>query len=84
MTGFNTSAVTVYWVGFCVILLAFILSWFFKVPALRRSSALQEQADNARTADDLQVQATAAADAMGSPTAPGTGSIPVQRDRSAV
>jgi len=79
MSGFNASAVTVYWVGFAVILLAFILSWFFKAPPLRKSSALQEQADQENTADDLEVQAVKAADTMGSPTAPVTGSIPVQR-----
>jgi len=45
MTGFNTSAVSIYWVGLGVILVAFILSWFFKVPPLRQRSALQEQAD---------------------------------------
>ena len=45
MTGFNTSAVSIYWVGLGVIVLAFILSWFFKVPPLRQRSALQEQAD---------------------------------------
>jgi hypothetical protein len=82
MTGFNSSAVTVYWVGFAVILLAFVLSWFFKAPPLRKSSALQEQADNEGTADDLEVQAVKAADTMGSPTAPVTGSIPVQRGAS--
>ncbi|PCN46971.1 MFS transporter [Curtobacterium sp. 'Ferrero'] len=82
MTGFNASAVTVYWVGFGVILLAFVLSWFFKAPPLRKSSALQEQADSAGTADDLEVQAVAAADTMGSPTAPSTGSVSVQRGRS--
>ncbi|NUU49393.1 MFS transporter, partial [Curtobacterium luteum] len=82
MTGFNTSAVTVYWVGFAVILLAFVLSWFFKAPPLRKSSALQEQADTAGTADDLELQAVAAADTMGSPTAPTTGSIRVQHGRS--
>jgi EmrB/QacA subfamily drug resistance transporter len=82
MTGFNTSAVTVYWVGFGVILLAFVLSWFFKAPPLRKSSALQEQADADGTADDLEVQAVTAATTMGSPTVPTTGSITVQRPRS--
>ncbi len=82
MTGFNASAVTVYWVGFAVILLAFVLSWFFKAPPLRKSSALQEQADSAGTADDLEVQAVAAADTTGSLTAPNTGSIPVQQGRT--
>ena len=55
MTGFNVSAVKIYWVGLSVILLAFVLSWFFKVPPLRQRSALQEQADDAGTADDLEV-----------------------------
>jgi len=82
MSGFNASAVTVYWVGFSVILLAFVLSFFFKAPPLRKSSALQEQADDAGTADDLEAQAVRAADTMGSPTAPVTGSIPVQGGRS--
>jgi EmrB/QacA subfamily drug resistance transporter len=78
MKGFNTSAVSIYWVGLGVILLAFVLSWFFKVPPLRQTSALQEQADK-DTADDLEIEAVAAANTMGSPTAPSTGSIPVQR-----
>ncbi|QGF25147.1 DHA2 family efflux MFS transporter permease subunit [Raineyella fluvialis] len=47
MAGFNASAVTIYWVGLGVALLAFALSWFFKVPPLRTRSALQEQADKA-------------------------------------
>ena len=45
--GFNSSVVLVYWIGLVVILLAFILSLFFKVPPLRKTSALQEQADKA-------------------------------------
>ncbi|MFJ4165674.1 MDR family MFS transporter [Microbacterium sp. NPDC089698] len=45
MIGFIQGLVTLYWVGFGVILLAFILTWFFKVPPLRARSALQEQAD---------------------------------------
>ena len=45
MIGFIQGLVTLYWVGFGVILLAFVLTWFFKVPPLRARSALQEQAD---------------------------------------
>nr|WP_285727236.1 MDR family MFS transporter [Psychromicrobium sp. YIM S02556] len=45
MTGFNNSAVSIYWVGLGVIALAFLLSWFFRVPPLRQNSALQEQAN---------------------------------------
>jgi hypothetical protein len=47
LVGFNNSVVTVYWIGMLVILLAFVLTWFFKVPPLRKTSALQEQADKA-------------------------------------
>lgn len=47
MVGFTQSAVTIYWVGFGVLLLAFVLSWFFRVPPLRSRSALQERADEA-------------------------------------
>jgi EmrB/QacA subfamily drug resistance transporter len=79
MVGFNASAVSVYWVGFAVILLAFVLTWFFKVPPLRKTSALQEQADQQGTADDLAAEAASAASNMGSLTAPSTGSIEVQR-----
>lgn len=79
MVGFNTSAVSIYWVGLGVILLAFVLTWFFKTPPLRRQSALQEQADSAGTADDLEAEAVSAANTMGSPTAPATGSVEVRR-----
>lgn len=51
MVGFTQSAVTIYWVGFGVLILAFVLSWFFKVPPLRQRSALQEMADEAGTTD---------------------------------
>jgi EmrB/QacA subfamily drug resistance transporter len=51
LVGFNQSVVLVYWIGLGVILLAFILSLFFKVPPLRQRSALQEQADNAGTTE---------------------------------
>jgi len=47
LVAFNSSVVLVYWIGLGVILLAFLLSLFFKVPPLRQRSALQEQADNA-------------------------------------
>ncbi|GAA4664605.1 MDR family MFS transporter [Frondihabitans cladoniiphilus] len=50
LTGFNVSAVRIYWVGLSVILLAFVLSWFFKVPPLRKHSALQQQANEAAPA----------------------------------
>jgi EmrB/QacA subfamily drug resistance transporter len=47
MTGFTQAIVVIYWVGVGVLLLAFVLSLFFKAPPLRRVSALQEQADAA-------------------------------------
>ncbi len=60
LTGFNNSAVTIYWVGLAVILLAFVLTWFFKVPPLRKSSALQEAADGEPTTEEIQTQAARA------------------------
>jgi EmrB/QacA subfamily drug resistance transporter len=43
--GFNASVVSIYWIGLGVILAAFVLSLFFKVPPLRKTSALQQRAD---------------------------------------
>jgi hypothetical protein len=37
--------VTIYWVGLGVMLLAFMFTWFFKVPPLRTRSALEEKSD---------------------------------------
>lgn len=79
MSGFNNSAVVIYWVGFGVIVLAFILSWFFKVPPLRPRSALQEQADAQGTADDLSSDAALAAAETGAMTGPDTGVIKTHR-----
>ncbi|OEI68429.1 MDR family MFS transporter [Curtobacterium sp. ER1/6] len=92
MAGFNASSVTIYWVGLGVILLAFVLTWFFKVPPLRQRSALQEQhdaANGASSADedgsapsaqaDLEARAGLAAAEAGSFTGPMTGSTPTQR-----
>ncbi|MGN6403238.1 MDR family MFS transporter [Sinomonas sp.] len=79
MVGFNTSAVSIYWVGLGVIILAFILTWFFKTPPLRQRSALQEQADKQQTAEDLEVYVAAAAAETGAQAAPATGTIRVHR-----
>ena len=79
MVGFNAAAVSIYWVGLAVILLAFILSWFFKVPPLRQRSALQEQADQQQSAEDLEVYVAAAAAETGAQAAPATGTIRVHR-----
>jgi EmrB/QacA subfamily drug resistance transporter len=46
LVGFNQSAVEVYWVALLVVLIAFVLTWFFKTPPLRAKSALQEAADD--------------------------------------
>ncbi|WP_349814819.1 MFS transporter [Curtobacterium sp. MCJR17_043] len=73
LVGFSDSAVTVYWVGLAVVLVAFVLTWFFRVPPLRKTSALQEQADAARkSADDdrLTVDAQQAAAGSGSLVSP--------------
>ncbi|BDZ44528.1 hypothetical protein GCM10025866_04370 [Naasia aerilata] len=71
LTGFNTSTVMVFWVGFAVILLAFLLSLFFKVPPLRQRSALQEQADDhAAASAQLESEAGLAAAEAGSFTGP--------------
>ncbi len=86
MAGFNASSVTIYWVGLGVILLAFVLTWFFRVPPLRQRSALQERADAAGSASDgpdaeaqLEASAGMAAAEAGSFTGPMTGSTPTQR-----
>ena len=50
MVGFNDSARTIYWVGLGVILAAFVLTWFFRVPPLSQRSGLQSQADDAASA----------------------------------
>ncbi|WP_240977355.1 MDR family MFS transporter [Planctomonas sp. JC2975] len=60
LVGFNASAVTVYWVAMFVVLLAFVLSLFFKTPPLRAKSALQE------AADEEAIQAVEAAEETGS------------------
>ncbi|MGJ4845826.1 MULTISPECIES: MDR family MFS transporter [unclassified Leifsonia] len=52
LVGFNQSAIEVYWVALIVVLIAFVLTWFFKTPPLRAKSALQEAADDAADAAD--------------------------------
>jgi len=56
LVGFNASAVQVYWVAMIVVLIAFVLSLFFKTPPLRAKSALQEAADDAADAADAQAE----------------------------
>lgn len=64
LVAFNASAVTVYRVALWVVLVAFILSLFFKTPPLRAKSALQE------AADDAAIDAKRAADEADSPVEP--------------
>ncbi|GAA1952304.1 MDR family MFS transporter [Microbacterium deminutum] len=47
LVAFNASAVTIYRVAMWVVLIAFVLSLFFRTPPLRAKSALQEAADDA-------------------------------------
>ncbi|MGN6743189.1 MAG: MDR family MFS transporter, partial [Amnibacterium sp.] len=70
LNGFNASAVQIYWVGLIVLLVAFVITWFFKVPPLRQRSALQEQADHAAAKDAVAVSAGSAAAEAGSLNAP--------------
>ncbi len=59
LVGFNTSVVGIYWIGFGVIILAFILTLFFKVPPLRKFSALQERANAQGVTDTGSIRAQA-------------------------
>jgi hypothetical protein len=70
LVAFNASAVLVYWVAMFVVLIAFVLTIFFRTPPLRDRSALQEAADEG-------LLATAAAEEVGALVSPGvaTGSI---------
>jgi EmrB/QacA subfamily drug resistance transporter len=54
--GFNSSVINIYWIGLGVILLAFVLSLFFKVPPLRKTSALQQRADESGTTETGRIR----------------------------
>jgi len=77
LVAFNVSAVLVYWVAMFVVLVAFVLSLFFRTPPLRDRSALQEAADEG-------LLATEAAEEVGALVSPGTatGSIDTDAVRS--
>jgi EmrB/QacA subfamily drug resistance transporter len=45
LTGFNDAVVSVYAVAVAVVLLAFVITWFFRVPELHNRSALEEKAE---------------------------------------
>ncbi|WP_241492190.1 MDR family MFS transporter [Microbacterium testaceum] len=70
LVGFNSSAVTVYWVAMSVVLLAFVLSLFFRTPPLRSKSALQEAADERRGQEDEEKRAEESAAQTGALIAP--------------
>jgi hypothetical protein len=70
LVGFNSSATSVYWVAMGVVLLAFVLSLFFRTPPLRAKSALQEAADERRGKDDEEKRAEEAAAQTGALIAP--------------
>ncbi|GAB3151862.1 MDR family MFS transporter [Microbacterium neimengense] len=79
LVGFNDSATVVYRVALGVVLLAFVLTLFFRTPPLRAKSALQEAADEAAAASeahDPAVLAQAAAADAGALVAPDTGPVP--------
>ncbi|MFM6975035.1 MAG: MDR family MFS transporter [Agromyces sp.] len=48
LTGFIEASITVFWVAFFVVAIAFLLSLFFKPAPLRNVSAMQERHDEAR------------------------------------
>ncbi|MFZ4893647.1 MDR family MFS transporter [Plantibacter sp. Mn2098] len=93
LTGFSNATVSVFWVSFAVVTVAFILSFFLKAPPLRAKSALQERsdqlADESRLASiendavtdgsDFAIAAQHAADLTGSPVSPDTASNQVIR-----
>nr|WP_251858490.1 MFS transporter [Herbiconiux sp. L3-i23] len=81
LSGFNASTLAIFWIGLGVVLLAFVLTLFFKTPPLRQKSALQEQADKAGGIADLEAEAVAAANMTGALIEPNTstGSVPVRR-----
>jgi EmrB/QacA subfamily drug resistance transporter len=54
--GFNTSVIQIYWIGLGVILLAFVLTLFFRVPPLRKTSALQQRADEGGTTETGRIK----------------------------
>ncbi|TBN58662.1 DHA2 family efflux MFS transporter permease subunit [Glaciihabitans arcticus] len=72
LQGFNDAAVSIFWVGLVVVLVAFVLSWFLKATPLRSKSALQENAEA-----EAAVAAQRAADQTGALVEPGTGAVNV-------
>jgi EmrB/QacA subfamily drug resistance transporter len=93
LTGFANATVTVFWVSFAVVAVAFVLSFFLKATPLRAKSALQERSDelaeenrlasieddSVTDGSDFAIAAQHAADLAGSPIAPDTASNQVIR-----
>jgi len=83
LKGFNASTIEIYWVGLIVILVAFVLTWFLRVPPLRNVSALQQRADAAAAkaagehsgAEELEFEAVSAADRTGALVTATTGQL---------
>ncbi|WP_423919878.1 MDR family MFS transporter [Frigoribacterium sp. 2-23] len=75
LDGFANATVTVFTVALCVVLVAFLLSWFLKATPLRQKSAIDEarDADDATAAAALSAQQAAAQ--TGSLVSPDTGSV---------
>jgi EmrB/QacA subfamily drug resistance transporter len=67
LVGFANATVSIYWIGFYVLAVAFVLSWFLKATPLRQKSAMEEAAD-----EDAVLLAERAADMMGAMVEPGT------------
>jgi len=67
LVGFANAAVSVYWISFIVLAIAFVISWFVKSVPLRQKSAMQEAAHA-----DAALLAESAAEMMGSMVEPGT------------
>jgi len=67
LVGFAQATVSIYWIGFFVLAVAFVLSWFLKATPLRQKSAMEEAAD-----EDAVLLAERAADMMGAMIEPGT------------
>ena len=66
LVGFSEASVAIYWIGFIVIAVAFVLSWFLKAVPLRQKSAMQEAAD-----ENAAIMAERAAEMVGAAVTPG-------------
>jgi EmrB/QacA subfamily drug resistance transporter len=83
INGFANASVSVFWVGFLVVLLAFLLSFFLKATPLREKSAMQEAADQRSADAQLEAEAALAANEAGAMVGPQTGSVAVQEPEPA-